>query len=112
MVKIIRKKTFKPGDIVYWVGHLGNGRYVVKYGMVYEHFSDAVVVDLAVAQNYVKEQGFVMLDESLLDEKNYIIAKEGNDEMIDMINKCIDKFLASDDYKTLCEKYGLKQLEN
>ena len=73
---------------------------------------DAVVVDLAVAQNYVKEQGFVMLDESLLDEKNYIIAKEGNDEMIDMINKCIDKFLASDDYKTLCEKYGLKQLEN
>ena len=43
MVKIIRKKTFKPGDIVYWVGHLGNGRYVVKYGMVYEHFSDAVV---------------------------------------------------------------------
>lgn len=53
-----------------------------------------------------------MLEESLLDEKNYIIAKEGNDEMIDMINKCIDKFLASDDYKTLCEKYGLKQLEN
>ena len=73
---------------------------------------DAVVVDLAVAQNYIKEQGFVMLEESLLDEKNYIIAKEGNDEMIDMINKCIDKFLASDDYKTLCEKYGLKQLEN
>ena len=73
---------------------------------------DAVVVDLAVAQNYVKEQNFVMLEESLLDEKNYIIAKEGNDEMIDMINKCIDKFLASDDYKTLCEKYGLKQLEN
>ena len=45
MSNTIRKKTFKSGDIVYWVGHLGNGRYVVKYGMVYEHFSDAVVVD-------------------------------------------------------------------
>lgn len=72
---------------------------------------DAVVVDLAVAQNYVKEQGFVMLDESLLDEKNYIIAKEGNTEMIDTVNKALEKFLASDDYTSLCEKYGLKQLE-
>lgn len=72
---------------------------------------DAVVVDLAVAQNYVKEQGFVMLEESLLDEQNYIIAKKGNQEMIDLVNKALDQFLASDDYKTLCEKYGLKQLD-
>lgn len=72
---------------------------------------DAVVVDLAVAQNYVKEQGFVMLEESLLDEQNFIIAKEGNTEMINTVNKALDQFLASDDYKTLCEKYGLKQLE-
>jgi len=72
---------------------------------------DAVVVDLAVAQNYVKEQGFVMLDESLLDEQNFIIAKKDNQEMIDLVNKALEKFLASDDYKTLCEKYGLKQLD-
>lgn len=72
---------------------------------------DAVVVDLAVAQNYVKEQGFIMLEESLLDEQNFIIAKEGNQEMVDLVNKALDKFLASDDYKTLCEKYGLKQLD-
>lgn len=92
---------------------------VVSVSNVQEIFSaltskqyDAVVVDLAVAQNYVKEQGFVMLDESLLDEENYIIAKEGNTEMIDLVNKCLDQFLASDDYGTLCEKYGLKQLED
>ena len=30
--------------------------------------------------------------------------------MIDLVNKCLDQFLASDDYGTLCEKYGLKQL--
>lgn len=91
---------------------------VVSVSNVQEIFSaltsnqyDAVVVDLAVAQNYVKEQGFVMLEETLLDEENFIIAKEGNDEMIEMVNKCLDKFLASDDYKNLCEKYGLKQLD-
>ena len=91
---------------------------VVSVANVQEIFSaltskqyDAVVVDLAVAQNYVKEQGFVMLEESLLDEENFIIAQEGNDEMIEMVNECLEKFLASEDYKTLCEKYGLKQLE-
>lgn len=95
------------------------GAEVVSVTNVQEIFSaltskqyDAVVVDLAVAQNYVKEQGFVMLDESLLDGKNYIIAKKGNDEMITLVNKCLDQFLASNDYKTLCEKYGLKQLED
>lgn len=91
---------------------------VVSVANVQEIFSaltsnqyDAVVVDLAVAQNYVEQQGFVMLEDTLLDEENFIIAKEGNDEMIEMINKCLEKFLASDDYKTLCEKYGLKQLD-
>lgn len=72
---------------------------------------DAVVVDLAVAQNYVNAQGFVMLEESLLDEENYIIAKEGNTEMIDLINKALDAFLASDDYDKLCDQYGLKKLD-
>ena len=72
---------------------------------------DAVIVDLAVANNYAKAQGFKVLSESLLDEKNYIIAKKGNKEMIDLVNKALEKFLASDDYKKLTDKYGLKKLE-
>ena len=34
---------------------------------------DAAVVDLAVAKNYVDSGDYVMLDETLMDEKNYII---------------------------------------
>lgn len=75
------------------------------------HQYDAAIVDLAVAKNYVDSGNFVYLDESLMDEKNYIIAKEGNTELMDKINKCIDKFLASDDYNKLCDQYGLKKLE-
>ncbi|MEG0275415.1 MAG: transporter substrate-binding domain-containing protein [Coprobacillus sp.] len=71
---------------------------------------DAAVVDLAVAQNYVKNGDFEMLDGSLLDEKNYIVAKKGNTEMIKVINTALEKFLASEDYTKLCEKYGLKKL--
>ncbi len=73
---------------------------------------DAVVVDSGVAQNYADAQGFKVLDEVLMDEKNYIIAKEGNDEMIELINTCIEQFLASDDYQELCEKWGLTALED
>ncbi|MCD8028477.1 MAG: transporter substrate-binding domain-containing protein [Erysipelotrichaceae bacterium] len=73
---------------------------------------DAVVVDSGVAQNYANAQGFKVLDEVLMDEKNYIIAKEGNDEMIELINTCIEQFLASDDYQELCDKWGLTPLED
>ncbi len=68
---------------------------------------DAAIVDLGVAKNYVANGDFEMLDEVLLDEANYIIAKEGNTEIIELMNKCIEKLLASDDYKTLCEKHGV-----
>lgn len=81
------------------------------FGSLTSNQYDAVIVDLAVAQNYCKEQGFVMLEETLLDEKNYIIAKQGNDEMIELVNKCINKFLVSKDYQELCDKYGLKKLD-
>ena len=72
---------------------------------------DAAVVDLGVAKNYVEKGAFTMIDDSLVDEQNYVIAKLGNTEMIEKINKCIETFLASDDYQTLCDKYGLTPLE-
>lgn len=75
------------------------------------HQYDAAIVDLGVAKNYVANGEFKMLEESLMDEKNYIIAKEGNKEVIDKMNKCIEKFLASEEYKEMCEKYDLSPLE-
>ena len=60
---------------------------------------------------YVKSGEFKMLDESLMDEQNYIIAKKGNTDMIEKMNTCIKKFLASDDYAKLCKKYDLSPLE-
>lgn len=44
------EKRFKNGDIVYWCHSEGNGRYTVKYGMVDEQFSDAVVIDHLTAR--------------------------------------------------------------
>lgn len=71
---------------------------------------DAAIVDLAVAKNYVKNGDFEMLDGTLLDEKNYIVAKKGNTDMIKIVNTALEKFLTSEDYTKLCEEYGLKKL--
>ena len=73
---------------------------------------DAVICDLAVANKYAKAQGFKVLSQSLLDEKNYIVTKQGNTKMMKLMNKALKKFLASKDYKTLTNKYGLKALES
>lgn len=72
---------------------------------------DAVICDLAVANKYAKAQGFDVVKKSLLDEKNYIVTKQGNTKMLKSMNKALKKFLASKDYKTLTDKYGLKALE-
>ena len=71
---------------------------------------DVVVIDLGFAKNYVANGDFKLVDGVLADEKNYIIAKDGNKEMIEKINKCIEAFIASDDYAKLCEDYGLTPL--
>ena len=72
---------------------------------------DAAIVDLGVAKQYVSSGNFTQLDGSLMDEKNYVIAKKGNTKTIKLINKCIKKFLASKDYDKLCKKYDLSPLE-
>jgi len=66
---------------------------------------DAVILDIAVAENYAKTGDFTILDGSLLDENVYVIAKEGNTELMDAVNKGIAAFLASDDYTASKEKW-------
>ena len=72
---------------------------------------DAAIVDLGVAKQYVSSGNFTQLNGSLMDEKNYVIAKKGNAKMIKLMNKCIKKFVASKDYDKLCKKYDLSPLE-
>lgn len=75
------------------------------------HQYDAAIIDGGVAKNYVANGDFKMIDEPIVDEKNYIIAKKGNTEIIDLMNTCIDTFVASDDYAKMCEDYGLTPVE-
>lgn len=55
-------KHFNEGDIVYWCGSYGNGRYDVKWGRVDEQFSDAVYVDFLELREHRTVNG-IPLDE-------------------------------------------------
>ena len=111
--KVIAAQTGATGELV---AKDIKGADVKSIGKVTDIFTglaanqyDVAIVDLGVAKNYVENGNFEMLDEVLLDEANYIIAKEGNTEVIELMNKCIDKLLASEDYSTLCAKHGVTE---
>lgn len=56
------EKRFQNGDIVYWCHSDGCGKYSVKYGMVDEQFSDAVVIDYLVPYERRLINGIPILD--------------------------------------------------
>lgn len=66
---------------------------------------DAAIMGNAVASKYAATGNYTILPGNLEESGNYIIAKEGNTEVMDMMNKAIDAFVASDDYKTLTTKW-------
>lgn len=68
---------------------------------------DAVVCDEAVADNYVREKGFVKLAETLIDEENSIIIDNKNTELAKVINEAIEEFTKSTKYEELKEKWNL-----
>lgn len=68
---------------------------------------DAVIVDIPVAKGYVKNAGFVMLDEVLIDESTSIITAKNNDKLMEKVNEAVQSFKASDAYNELKEKWGM-----
>ncbi len=72
---------------------------------------DAVVLDSAVANSYASTGKYKVLDETLVDEMNYIVVANGKDDVLSTINEGIKLFIASDKYSKLCEEYQLSPIE-
>lgn len=75
------------------------------------HQYEAVVFDSAVANSYAATGKYKVLDETLVDEMNYIVVANGDDDTLNAINKGIELFIASDKYASLCEEYQLSPIE-
>ncbi len=68
---------------------------------------DAVILDNTVAQNYAATGDYKVLDGVLNEKQVHIIAKLGNDALMDDVNAALEAFMASDDYQKLLDQYGM-----
>ena len=75
-----------PGSKVKGLNDYGTAFMMLKNGS-----AKAVVADLAVANEYIKKDGFVQLGEPLNYEENAIVVKKGNPELVDALSKAITK---------------------
>lgn len=69
------------------------------------HGIDAVVIDKAVADQYVANGDFKIIGDALMDEENIIYSTEDHKELMDEINEAIKAFKESDEYTVLTEKW-------
>ena len=82
--------TMVEGTIAEW--KVAEGAYVKKGDVLMEYENEKNTIDCeALAEGYV-----------------HIIAKEGNTELMDAMNKALAAFLASDDCAALKTKYGIE----
>lgn len=65
--------------------------YSTAFMMLKNGSAKAVVADLAVANEYIKKDGFVAIGDPLSYEENAIVVKKGNADLIDALNKAIAK---------------------
>ena len=84
------------------------GDYTVIFQNLVAGNLDLVVADYAVGINYVNEyDNLVMCEEPLLEETLCLINNKDKSAVTEAFDKALDVYLASDDYKALCEKYGM-----
>ncbi len=67
---------------------------------------DAVILDDAVAENYVKTNGMKIATGALNEEGKWIITQKGNTKLLKPLDKAIDEFVKSSKYKELKQKWA------
>ena len=84
------------------------GDYTVIFQNLLAGNLDLVVADYAVGINYVNEHdNLVMCEEPLLEETLCLINNKEKPVVTETVNKALEAYLASDEYKALCEAYGM-----
>jgi arginine/lysine/histidine transporter system substrate-binding protein len=69
---------------------------------------DAVVADLAVAENYAQANGYYVVPEALIDENMSLIVSKTKANLQTALDAAVEKFMASTTYQDLLVKWELK----
>lgn len=82
------------------------GSYLTMFEMVRTGQCDAIVADLSVTETYVASGNFKIID-TLTSDELCITVKQGNDLIVEAVNKAIEEFFASGKYDELREFWGV-----
>ena len=69
---------------------------------------DAVVSDLVVGNNYIKEMDFVRLEEPVAIEEMKMIFRHNLKYLDKEFDKAIEEYIKSEEYKAVQKKWGLE----
>ncbi|MGE4293074.1 MAG: basic amino acid ABC transporter substrate-binding protein [Desulfovibrio sp.] len=82
--------------------------YNMSFALLKGGGCDAAVFDIPVAEEYVKQGGFVIVGEPLTFEEFAMIANKDNADFIAALNKALAAVKASGEHEALMKKWGLK----
>lgn len=85
-----------------------NSEYTIMFTALKSNSLDAVVSDLEVGNQFMKELDLTRLDEPLLVEENKLLFRHDLKYLEDAFNEAIDEFINSPSYQELLEKWGLE----
>lgn len=81
--------------------------YNVCFVMLKNQGVDAVVADIAVAEQYIKQGGFVQIGKPLTYEETAIIVEKVDNDIVKALNEALKKIKASGEYDKLVAKWKL-----
>lgn len=87
---------------------VGGEDYLMGFEMLKTGAVKAVICDLTVGKEYAKTNGYIVLDEMLVEDTTSVIVKKGNDELLEVLNEAMDQYLASDAHTANIEKWEME----
>ncbi|WP_207264715.1 basic amino acid ABC transporter substrate-binding protein [Desulfovibrio sp. Huiquan2017] len=81
--------------------------YNIAFMMLGNKVADAVIADLSVADEFVKQGKFKRADDPLSYEEFAMITRKGNDALLQALNKGLDEVKADGTYAAIVKKWNL-----
>lgn len=81
--------------------------YNIAMMMLNNGFAKAVVLDIAIAGEYVEKRGFVMLEKPLQHEETAMIAGKGNGVLTEAVNAAMETVKKNGVFDALRKKWGI-----
>ena len=84
------------------------GDYTIMFAALENGALDAVACSHQVAKNYTEANDkLVTIDQVMATDGTHAIAQKGHDQLMAKVSAAVEAFVASSDYQTIADKWGI-----